>query len=421
MQQSIYLCVLSHQVLQNVLPLTKIEPSIICLAASEQMFEENRVDAFQRWVVDLGYAKSVNDILVLPIIPSSNYQSIREWADEQIQLIHTNAPEAKIILNATGGTKLMSFALLEAVQKAELGGKVEVIYCDTLNEQIETIYPVPYMSPLPNNALNTDSILKAHNIQIAGAESDGPEWKKKVKEREALTLHLGQNMGQSLGAFIGTLNRELSHNLKENIEETRFPVKIALGSRLSPDWLKVLQMMVDLELIRLAEPLQASRPAHFYIDSLAAARYLHGIWLEEYLWLCFLEAGIDDLYSGLKINSLHAGESIKDNELDLVAAHKNNLVIVECKTANISRQQVLNQALDKLSDLGRRSGGTLAQRWFTMARWPLESNSLEDKELAEKFRLQAKTRDVVLIEPRHLVDLTRRLKEWKKTARFPLN
>ena len=123
-----------------------------------------------------------------------------------------------------------------------------------------------------------------------------------------------------------------------------------------------------------------------------------------------------------RISSLENNQSFKDNELDLIACNRNKLVMVECKTANISRQQVLNQALDKLSALSRKSGGLLAERWFATARWPLENDTDDEgNNLVEKFRAQARADNVVLIEPRHLANLTDRLKRWKKTSRFPLD
>lgn len=421
MTQTIHICILSGQVLQNILPLGMKPINVLCLASSEQMIANNKDEQFTQLVYDLGYVNDKKNIIPLPAMPSSNFEEMVRWSEAQIELIQKSIPtDYKIVLNATGGTKLMSLALIKALEKPGLEDKVEIIYCDTFNEQLETIYPVSYTEPLRDNLLSTEEILKAHSIQIAGALNDSPKWKESIEQRKELTKHLGENMDQALGPFVGQLNRQLAGSLKENIEETSFPISIAMGTGVNSDWQYVLQLMEDSGLIKLTAPLNPRKPAMFTIENAESARYLHGIWLEEYLWFCFKEAGIQDLYCGLNINNLHGDTNIKNNELDLVAAYKNHLVIVECKTANISRQAVLNQALDKLSDLGRRSGGMLAQRWFTMARWPLENSSAEEKALAEKFRLQAKDRDVVLIEPRHLADLPNRLKQWKKTLRFPL-
>lgn len=169
----------------------------------------------------------------------------------------------------------------------------------------------------------------------------------------------------------------------------------------------------------MVDDLQPHKPAVFTINSLEKARYLHGIWLEEYLWLCFADAGISDVLSGANIASLLGDKEFKDNELDLIASYRNNLVLVECKTANYTderHQTTLNLAFDKLSSISNRSGGLLAERWFAAARWPNERDSAEQKELADKFRLQAQEQRVVLIEPRYFGDLTDRLRKWKKNV-----
>lgn len=415
MQDRVYFCILSDQTLQNVLPLNSYPANLICLMASDKMVAEKKHIKFTQLLLDLDYIKETSQVVTFTM-PSHDFAKISEWATEQINEIYQSIPKARIIFNATGGTKLMSLALVQAFQKPELAENIEIIYCDTTNDTLEIIYPIAYQTPLQPDILNAEDILKAHNIRINSALSDRESWQEQVQQRAELSQYLGQNMHDKLGSFIGALNGEIARKLNgREIEGLVLPLTLELGSKVSANWRYVLELMADLKLITFSQPLNQSSSARFDVHNHDVIRYLHGVWLEEYLWLCFNEAKVSDVASGVEISSLHEGQEVKDNELDIIAAHRNNLIIVECKTANIARQQMMNLALDKLADLSRRGGGLFAERWFAMARWPFN-----EPEIAERFRHQAKERNVVLIEPEHLADLTNRLKIWKKTSKFPL-
>ncbi|WP_432785073.1 hypothetical protein AAEX37_02003 [Oligella sp. MSHR50489EDL] len=413
----VHLCILSQQVLQNILPLRCIKADRVCLVASEEMSRTGKGKAFARLLLDLDIIKSEENIIHLPVMPSSNYQEMRDWAQKQIQVLHRDMPEATFYLNSTGGTKLMSLAMIEACLGA-LKDKVEVIYCDTFNDQLETIFPKYHLFKLPPNLLSAEDILKAHSIKIKSAESESTEWQDKVNKRASLTRYLGQHLGPKVIKFIEAMNEELSSTSKKSIKGSESAYMITLDATLNPLRDHLLKLMAHLKLITLNGELQRDKPVKVTIRSSEVRRYLQGVWLEEYLWLCFKEAEIDDVHSGVKISSLHDDKEFKDNELDLIACYRNNLVIVECKTA-VLNQQKLNASLDKLTSVVVRSGGLLAERWFATARWINEQASDIKNEPAEKIRLLAQDQRVILIEPRHLTDLVERIKEWKRSAVFP--
>ncbi|MFT0213943.1 DUF1887 family CARF protein [Pseudomonas sp. F1_0610] len=409
-----HICILSGQTLQNILPLHSHIADYIFLAISEE--KQDSAASFIRILVDLGLVANEEKIIILETIPSTDFQQMKDWAVQQLKMIRKILPHGQLTLNATGGNKLMSIALIQACEQPEFA-PVEVIYCDTAQQKLETIYPEVFTQPLQDNILTAENILKANGLQVNSALSDQKKWRDTVLNRKDITCLLGQNMAGNLGSFIQTLNYKLSTALEgRKLENAPLPISISFNIT-SQAWLDALQQLQNSGLISCQNSLQLQRPVTFTINTLENFRYLHGIWLEEYLWLCLDDAGINDIACSVAISNLHEDIAFKHNELDIVIGSRNRLVVVECKTANISRQQVMNLALDKLDGLGRRGGGLLAQRWFVMARWPHKD---EDNDLAERFRQQAKDREVVLIEPKHLSNLTQRLKEWKKTGSFPL-
>lgn len=226
-----------------------------------------------------------------------------------------------------------------------------------------------------------------------------------------LTEHLGKHMHDTLGSFISSLNGALGYAInKRKLEHIQFPLNVTLHKPIGFSWKYVLGLMGKFNLIKPTEPLNLHKPASFMVPTLEALRYLHGVWLEEYVWMCFLQGtNIKDLHCSAKISSIDQNDkSFKDNELDVVVGHRNKLIVVECKTVSPT-QDVMNEPLDKLKSISDRSGGLLAESWFVMARWPHDNPEQE-----ERFRLQAKERGVILIEPRHLANLTERLEAWSK-------
>lgn len=416
----IYLCILSDQVLQNVLPLLSgQDPDYIAMAVSDDMAKKKAPEQFVKLLLGLGVITDPDkQIFRLDNAPSSNYEEIDAWAKAQISGLFQVDNNIKLTLNATGGKKLMSLALMDACRNPAYEDKVDIIYCDTLDGTIDTIYPLPYNQRLNPNTLNANQIIEAHSITIVQAQSRKTEWIERAKARRELSYYLAQHMGSGLSSFIGALNSALDKALQPNLEAAQYPASVSLDSArgIGPDWEKALNLMEKLNLIER----NVQVPTDFDVLNVEAARYLHGVWLEEYFWLCFNEAGFADVVQcGVEISSTENDTTVVHNELDIIASNHNRLLVVECKTRNFEReQQLFNAGLQKLFTISRNIGGALTESWFATARWPNEKTE-KGKELAERLRLQAKDRRVTLIEPRHLVNLTERLIEWKKTGRFP--
>lgn len=422
----VHICILSNQILQNLLPLGTEKIDLLLLAATKEMLNDDNVTHMERvltnmaWIgndtnsMDDTFIPRIKSLKVLEVMPSSNLAEISAWAERQIALLLQEAPNAQITLNATGGTKIMSFGLIRALEQPQLKDRVKIIYCDTKNATLETIYPEIEQTPLVPNMLSSENILQAHDICIKEIVSNQDDWQEKVRSRKNLTDYLGKNMHKTLSELVRVLNREITKESKNTKDSKNKELTITFKNRPQGQWKHALNLMVQHNLIKLyPNPLDKER--HFAtISTVDATNYLRGAWLEEYLWLCFQSLEINDVHSSVKISNMHNDESFKDNELDLIAAHHNKLLIVECKTANINQTQI-NDVLDKLSGISDRSGGLLTEKWLVTARWT--DNDIQ----AAKYRLQAKQSGTILIEPQHLRNLAHRLRQWKKNGEFPLD
>jgi hypothetical protein len=67
-------------------------------------------------------------------------------------------------------------------------------------------------------------------------------------------------------------------------------------------------------------------------------RYLRGQWLEEYVFEAFVEAGVDEVYHGQKIE-WGSNESPSYFELDVIARRGNQLKFVSCKAIKTEPEQ----------------------------------------------------------------------------------
>lgn len=405
----IHLCILSGQALPNLLPLCLYRPGRIVLAVSADM--QGRIQPMIAALLKTGLIARAEDVISLPDMPDHDYASLLAWSRHHIGLLRQCFPDHRLVLNATGGTKLMSQALSIACQ--EHPEHAAVFYCDTAHDCIEWLAPDIERTPLPENLLDSTAILGANGIERGESLSDASDWQARVETRAALTRWLGSEAAGSLGSFIPALNNAL-HELKE--EQLPHTVQFKQPAS-SPAWREALRQLEKQELLTLAEPLIPTAPPKLRLESADALRYLRGGWLEEYLWLCMRAAGLQDVHCSQQISAdLEASEESKLNELDLVVGHRNRMLVIECKTADLLRPKAYNQMIDKLDSLGKRTGGLLAQCWLVAVRWPHHSEAQQNR-----LRLLARSRNITLVEPRHLPDLPARIQSWKTSLKLPLN
>lgn len=414
MTPQIHLCIVSGQSLPNLLPLFVYRPQHIALAVSSDM--ENRIQAMTATLLKAGLVERVADVVSLPSMPDSNYAAMLEWSRQQTGLLRHHFPDHQLVFNCTGGTKLMSQALALACQEQPNSA---VLYCDTAHDRIEWLAPTLQQDALPADLLDSATICKANSIDRESALSDDTDWRNRVAERADLTRWLASGAGSVLGSFIPALNDALV-----NLRPELFPQDAAFKQPArSAAWREALRRLEKQQLLILTEPLVATAPARVRVESEDALRYLRGGWLEEYLWRCMQDADLHDVHCSVQISAgLGAAtpdnpDESKLNELDIVVGHRNRVLVIECKTADLERNdRGFNQMLDKLDSLGKRTGGLLTQCWLVAARWPHRSLIRQNR-----LRLLARSRNIVLVEPRHLADLPARIQSWKTNLQLPLD
>ena len=108
-----------------------------------------------------------------------------------------------------------------------------------------------------------------------------------------------------------------------------------------------------------------------HFNTVDAARYLSGFWLEEYAWHVACDSGLQDVRCGVECtwegtSKAHAPR----NEFDLLAVHDNRLLVIECKTLRLDQGDHVKEQniVTKLESLGRNAGGTFGTSLLLSAR-----------------------------------------------------
>ncbi|MFW6259022.1 MAG: DUF1887 domain-containing protein, partial [Halochromatium sp.] len=118
----------SDQVLQNLIPILMERPTRVCLVLTEAM---TRRGADRRLAAQLRGVEA--QLIRCERCPDSGFPQIRAFAHQVAETLLNAGADTEIVLNATGGTKLMSLAFVEAFR----GLASRILYTDTAHRCIE--------------------------------------------------------------------------------------------------------------------------------------------------------------------------------------------------------------------------------------------------------------------------------------------
>ena len=404
-EQSVMMVIASGQTIPNLLPLLALGEKPVHLYVAVSSSGEARMSA-----------KNIKRVAALLEIPVSEYRGtptaplaeVQEFARQCFTTIRREKPGARIIVNATGGTKIMSSGFASA-----LGPSGEVIYCDTANDRIEYFSPQGRAArSLPTDLLDLETYLLAQGQRIAARQSDSSDWLEGMQSRKELTRYFvdalsGKNpvkAADDIAAFNGAVYKAL----RDKFGNSHWNPQIEIYN-VSP---ASLQQVVSSGLLLNGPPEPpGSRSALLELSSKAAAQYLAGGWLEEYCALTMQALSIprQNWGCGVKIvpidvpaekNGDSDGPSL--NELDLAVVWRNRLLIVECKTGKQLQGKESQSILNKLEAIRNYAAGSFGTGWLINVRHlEAESPALER---AKAYRITLHEREAIAALPQ-LIEL----------------
>lgn len=373
-------CIATGQNLANLIPAIQLQAAHVTILETPDMTRSAR---------NLKTALESRGIEAARIVfDDATPETIRRSAEKAA----LDLGEAPLVLNVSGGHKLITLALTSEMQ-ALAGENLHLLYCETRYDRLDWLHPAPATEPM-ESVLRLEDILLAQGYRIRSRCDRDVRWTTELQSRSSLTFRLGDG-AEKLASFFGTLNGLADDALNEPNGPFRPQQDLPFtpGGR-NADLLRQAQ---DLELLHW------DNETEVVFRSEAAARYFRGGWLEEYAWLKLRGLGSDDLAAGLEIESV-AEKTV--NELDVVAVHRNRLLVIECKTGRLGRDGGRDaDYIYKLAQLTRQVGGLMARGLMLSAR-----------PASEGLRFRAMANQVDVLAGREVAALRRDCERWMAGA-----
>jgi len=387
---SVHIVLVSDQVLQNLIPALIDRPERAYLVVTPEMARRG---------ADRRLSRQLRQAGIEPIpctdAPDSDFQCIRGFARQVAERVMD--ADAEIILNATGGNKLMSIAFVEGFR----GIASRILYTDTAHRRIEYLpseeADPPAPTPMPN-VLDVPGYLRAQGFHFQRAVSDDPTWQQQAAARKAASKYLGKKIGDPhLQQFVGALNamadRALERVPDSRAERLAAPVQ-SFTRAPRGIWADAMGQLAQVGILDWS-----AGSEYFRFTGVDAAWFARGGWLEEYAYHVVHDADIHDIRLG--VSGVWDNEQTMANELDVLACHLNQLLLIECKTLRLHEQND-NEIAYKLDSLGEDVRGLFGSTWLLSAREPTET-----------LLARARRARIRLVGPTELQDLRRLVREWR--------
>jgi hypothetical protein len=391
MNETLHLCIVSEQLLANLIPALMLRPQQVLLATSEEMAQRGFTRRLAGLLAARGFAVAVKEGL-----PSGGLSGMVDFARSWVEEAAQAHPQASRVLNITGGNKLMTIAFLQA-----LWGRVDdILYTDTAHGVLEQLAPPRGASTLElTGVLDVPLYLAAQGMAYREAVSDSADWRGRAQRRMRLTQHLGRE-APTLGSFLGRVNWLANAALGAGGD-----VLVAPRQRFDRPplgrWRAAIRGVDEAEVARF------DGGCGLEFADAEGARYLGGGWLEEYAWHAARALGPDDVRMG--VTGDWEDTERGRNELDLVVVHRNRLLLMECKTLRLGRtEQGDTELMYKLDSVGDDVRGLFGEVVLLSARQP--SRIVVDR--AEHHRIR-------VVGPDRLGRLKTDIAAWMRTGRFP--
>ena len=230
-----------------------------------------------------------------------------------------NSTKGRILVNITGGTKLMSLALWDAANSNE---QTEVIYIRHDNHK--GIWLKGSSGEFDINAkMSLDDILDAHNYK----QNDPSSFQPNKKQRDFARMLLDEYADKP--DIIGLLNTVsyCDTNKKKNISVNFADKKIRKNTLKRLE--KILKQAEEAELLKRHED-------YLLFPTKNKRKFVCGSWLET---------AVEDIILEIKQQEENFIEDVKAevhirnrNEMDVLVSRSNGLAVIECKTTSYKKE-----------------------------------------------------------------------------------
>lgn len=382
----IHICLVSDQILANLIPALIERPDKVVLVASTEMKRRGRDQHLAQILSGYGISTDTVDDA-----PDVSLNAIRRYAEALRDALSESASSATVTLNATGGTKLMMLGFVEAFRQKT----IRTIYADTAHRRIEEIGGKEIGM---ENVLDVPGYLAAQSIHVNRIDSDDGARCNAIDKRAELTRFIGTNIVK-LQAGIKILNGILARLIEKDPRTRQDRLARPDFELQQGAWGDFEKLLVRGSVLGLLEWQKGDKVGRF--TNIESARYFSGVWLEEYAWLCARDCRPFDARMGVHRTGIGDEEL---NEFDLLVTDSNQLLYVECKTANYQGQIAkANQDAYKIDSLSRLTRGLFGETWLLSAIEP-----------PQKLLNRAHELRIRVLGPQEIPNLGSHIAKWMK-------
>ncbi len=297
-------------------------------------------------------------------------------------------------INVTGGTKIMALNTVEWAGLHDKGKRPFLFYVDTDNRKILQI-------GAPNNQYELTTILKLKELLKAGAGADIIRQDNTplcVRERELLE--------KLIQVFLKNSTALELFNKCAATAKGKLYTSMPYGDM--PEFRQALDLAHE------AGKLQASADKIVY-QSEDARFWCNGGWLEGFVKARLVrlhhDGILDDWASNIEISKEQKAKKQakltpdSQNELDAAFTAANRFFVIECKTANLSKDGGFSRASYKLDALRKNLGGVLSCGMIVSVHEPRDVDIQRCKDLR-----------IGLLHGKDVLRLEEKFKNWIQNA-----
>lgn len=378
---AIHICVATGETLANLLPAMCLPwVELVILETPEMKESADHLEEMIKRFFPAGSGQGSDRRVTRVPLPSPTTLALMDVEMQRAAAeIVARAPEHELVVNATGGYKFMTQALIDAFRPYS-----SIFYCHIQEDVLEAVWPrAPATWPLPKDLLTLEKALLANRSRIEDQAPLDEGTLAGVHERIHATATLALRAGTDgfTPKLIAFLHGEAQQaqvpgpgGSHQRIIDPRHVVRY----RPRRGW--ETSLLVELNRIGLTEARSTEEfPFAFSFKSVEAAQYVGGGYLEEFALLCVEDLGVELPQMGwnVHVDSLYPipdRPARKLNELDVALVWRNRLLVIECKAgmqllwSDTSKPQDI---INKLGMLRREKAGLFGSVWL-LGRVPLK-------------------------------------------------
>ena len=244
---------------------------------------------------------------------------------------------AEIIVNLTGGNKIMSIAVHDYFKEksSRVQNGISMYYLNVGKDKFDKVFPSEESNCIESYHCNLKEYLTAYSI-----EPKKPGMTPLMKFEKTLEFYKTIFIDKAEKTIINEIHKTVGNNI-DNFKE--LPKELSANMGVQHLFEKVFGDFKEITKHKI--------------------RYLIGSWFEEYVYFLIkrgLSLSNEGIYLSLKMEDKSLVGNTADNEIDVIFIYNNKVNIIECKTGHKDEigKSILQNVLYKQSALQKIFGLT---------------------------------------------------------------